>query len=76
MGQEWHRLLLFLPRRKEAWERGKALFQEDLDQAKGKEYMDYFSIIDFASMAKPTCLPPAFIPITSRSAIRRSKGIC
>jgi len=76
MGQEWHRLLLFLPRRKEAWERDKALIQEDLDQGKGKEYMGYFSMIDFTSMAKPTCLPPAFILITSRSAIRRSMGIC
>src|SRR6266487_738491 len=33
---------------KEAWERGKTLFQEDLGQAKGKEHMDYFSMIDFA----------------------------
>jgi len=48
MAQEWRRLQLFLPRLKEAWERGKTLFQEDLDQAKGKEYLDYFSIIDFA----------------------------
>ncbi len=33
---------------KEVWERGKTLFQEDLGQAKGKEHMDYFSMIDFA----------------------------
>lgn len=48
MVQEWHRLQLFLPRLKEAWERGKILFQEDLDQAKGKEHLDYFSMIYFA----------------------------
>lgn len=24
------------------------MFQADLDQAKGKQYMDYFSMIDFA----------------------------
>lgn len=40
MTQKWHRLQLFLPRRKGAWERGKTLFQENLDQAKGKEYDD------------------------------------
>ncbi len=33
---------------KEAWERGKTLFQEDLNQAKGKEYMEYCSMIEFA----------------------------
>ena len=48
MAQEWRRLQLLLPRLKEAWERGKTLFQEDLDQAKDKDYMDYFSMIDFA----------------------------
>lgn len=48
MAQEWHRLQLFLPGLKEAWERGKALFQADLDQAKGKEYMDNIFMIDFA----------------------------
>ena len=48
MTQEWRRLQMFLPRLKEAWERGKILFQEDLDQAKVKDYIDYFSMIDFA----------------------------
>jgi hypothetical protein len=48
MAQEWYRLQLFLPRLKEAWERGRTLFQEDLDQAKGKEYIEYFSMIEFA----------------------------
>ncbi len=46
--QEWHQLRLFLPRLNEAWERGKPLFQEDLDQAKGKVYKDSFSMIDCA----------------------------
>jgi hypothetical protein len=49
MIQEWRRLQLFLPRLKEAWERGKILFQEDLDQAKSnQENLEYFSMIDFA----------------------------
>jgi hypothetical protein len=46
--QEWRRFQWFLPRLKEAWESGKTLFQEDFDQTKGKEYIEYFSIIDFA----------------------------
>jgi len=48
IAQEWRRLQSFLPSLKEAWERGKTLFQEDLDRAKGQEYLDYFSMIDFA----------------------------
>lgn len=48
MAQEWRQLQLFLPRLREAWERGKTLFQEGLDHAKGKEYLDDFSMIDFA----------------------------
>lgn len=49
MAQEWRRLQLLLPRRKEAWERGKILFQEDLDRAKSdQEHLEYFSMIDFA----------------------------
>lgn len=48
MAQEWRRLQLLLPLLKEAWERGETLFLEDLDQAKGKEYLDYFSMIDIA----------------------------
>jgi hypothetical protein len=49
MAQEWRRLQLFLPRLKEAWERGKILFQEDLDRAKSdQENLEYFSMIDFA----------------------------
>lgn len=48
IAQEWHRLQLFLPQLKEAWERGKTLFQEDLDRAKGQGYLDYFLMVDFA----------------------------
>ena len=49
MAQEWRRLQLLLPRLKEAWERGKTLFQEELDQAKSdQESMEYLSQIDFA----------------------------
>jgi hypothetical protein len=48
IAQEWRRLQLFFRRAKEAWERSKPLVQEDLDQAKGKEHMDFFSMIDFA----------------------------
>ncbi len=49
MAQEWRRLQLFLPRLKEACERGKTLFQEDLDRAKSDhENLEYFSMIDFA----------------------------
>ena len=49
MAQEWRRLQVFLPRRKEAWERGKILFQEDLDRAKSdQEHLEYCSMIDFA----------------------------
>src|SRR6266516_4628771 len=49
MAQEWRRLQLFLPRLKEAWERGKILFQEDLDRAKSdQENLEYFSMIDFS----------------------------
>jgi hypothetical protein len=49
IAQEWRRLQLFLPRRKEAWERGKTLFQENLDRAKNDhENLEYFSMIDFA----------------------------
>ncbi len=48
MAQKWHRLQLFFPRLKGAWKRSITLFQEDLDQAKGKEYIEYFSMIEFA----------------------------
>jgi hypothetical protein len=49
MVQEWRRLQLFLPRRKEAWERGKTLFQEDLDRAKSdQENLVDFFMIEFA----------------------------
>jgi len=59
---------------KEAWERGKTLFQEDLGQAKGKKHMDYLSMIDFA-VDGYACLSPASIPTTLRSAIGHSMGI-
>lgn len=49
IAQEWRRLQLLLPRLKEAWEKGKTLFQEDLDRAKSdQENLEYFSMTDFA----------------------------
>jgi hypothetical protein len=47
--QEWHQLQRMVPQMQAAWERGQALFQEDLARATAKpEEMEYFSHIDFA----------------------------
>ncbi len=47
--QEWLRLHRLMPQIQAAWERGQALFQEDLARAMTKpEEMEYLSHIDFA----------------------------
>ncbi len=47
--QEWRQLLRMVPQIQAAWERGQALFQEDLSRAKANlEEMEYLSMIDFA----------------------------
>ena len=49
LAQEWHILQHFFPHLKRAWEKGQALFQEDLRRAKrSQELLEYFSMIDFA----------------------------
>ena len=46
---EWRRLQRVIPRIKGAWERGQALFQEDLARATAnQEEMEYLPHIDFA----------------------------
>jgi hypothetical protein len=47
--QEWRRLHRLVPQIQVAWERGQALFQEDLARAMtNPEEMEYLSLIDFA----------------------------
>jgi hypothetical protein len=47
--QEWRRLQRLVPHIQAAWERGQALFQEDLARATANhEVMEYLSMIDFA----------------------------
>jgi shikimate kinase len=47
--QEWRRLQRLMPQIQAAWERGQALFQEDLARAMtNPEEMEYLSHIDFA----------------------------
>ena len=47
--QEWRQLQRMVPQIQAAWERGQALFQEDLTRAAANpEEMEYLSIIDFA----------------------------
>jgi hypothetical protein len=47
--QEWRRLHRLVPQIQAAWERGQALFQEDLARAMtNPEEMEYLSLIDFA----------------------------
>ena len=47
--QEWCRLQRLVPQIQAAWERGQALFQEDLARAMtNPEEMEYLSMIDFA----------------------------
>jgi len=47
--QEWRRLQRLVPQIQAAWERGQALFQEDLARATANpEEMEYLSMIDFA----------------------------
>ena len=47
--QEWRRLQRLVPQIQAAWERGQALFQEDLARATANhEVMEYLSMIDFA----------------------------
>jgi shikimate kinase len=47
--QEWRRLHRMVPQIQTAWERGQALFQEDLARATANpEEMEYLSHIDFA----------------------------
>ncbi len=47
--QEWRQLQRMVPQIQAAWERGQALFQEDLARATANpEEMEYFSHIDFA----------------------------
>ncbi len=47
--QEWSRLQRLVPQIQAAWERGQALFQEDLARAMTNSVeMEYLSMIDFA----------------------------
>ncbi len=47
--QEWRRLQRLVPQIQAAWERGQALFQEDLARTMtNPEEMEYLSMIDFA----------------------------
>ena len=47
--QEWSRLHQLVPQIRAAWERGQALFQDDVVRATSNpEEMEYFSLIDFA----------------------------
>src|SRR5258708_23763076 len=47
--QEWRKLQRIFPRMKIAWEKGQALFQEDLARATAnQEELEYLSMIDFA----------------------------
>lgn len=49
LAREWRQLQQLLPQAREAWEKGQALFREDLERAKSdQERMGYLSLIDFA----------------------------
>ncbi len=46
---DWRRLKRLFPSLRDAWEKGQALFQEDLAHVTGsREEMEYLSMIDFA----------------------------